>query len=120
MEAILYHTKKAIYFLICLQIQFVNLPNFNIHSNDSLISFFVKKGTDKKETSHCSDTQDLPEKEDESKDENNNFEIKIFNTEFKEFAFLNLQETEFEIYNSKDKIQFHPEFSTPPPKYIAA
>ena len=44
---------------------------------------------------------------------------KIFNTHNKELALLNIQKIVFELCNSKDKIQFHPEFSTPPPKYNA-
>ncbi len=117
MEAILYHTKKAICVLICLQILFVNLPYFTIHSNNFAISSLVKKGVDKKETTQDPETQDLPEQEDESKDETKNFEIKIFNTNHKDFALLNFQKTKFELYNSTNKIQFHPEFSTPPPKF---
>jgi hypothetical protein len=120
MEAILYYTKKAISILICLQILLVNLPCFSMNSNQLTVSSFVKKGADKKETTQHSETQDLPEQEDESKDENNNFEIKIFNANYKDFALLNFQKTVFELYNSTNKIQFHPEFSTPPPKFNAA
>ncbi len=120
MEAILYHTKKAISILICLQILLVNLPCFSMKSNKLTVSSFVKKGADQKGTTQDSETQDLPEQEDESKDENNHFEIKIFNANHKEFALLNFQKLVFELYNSKDKIQFHPEFSTPPPKINAA
>jgi hypothetical protein len=120
MEAILYHTKKAISILICLQILLVNLPCFSMKSNKLTVSSFVKKGSDQKEATQDSETQNLPEQEDESKDENNHFEIKIFNANYKDFALLNFQKTVFELYNSKDKIQFHPEFSTPPPKFNAA
>jgi hypothetical protein len=120
MEAILYHTKKAISILICLQILLVNLPCFSMKSNKLTVSSFVKKGSDQKETTQHSETKDLPEQEDETKDENNHFEIKIFNANHKEFALLNFQKLVFELYNSKDKIQFHPEFSTPPPKFNAA
>ncbi len=120
MEAILYHTKKAICVLICLQILFVNLPYFSIHAKYFAISSFVDKGAEKNETTQDPETQDLPEQEDESKDETKNFEIKIFNANHKEFALLNFQKTIFELYNSTNKIQFHPEFSTPPPKFKAA
>ena len=106
--------------MICLQILFVNLPYFSIHAKYFAISSFVDKGAEKKETTQDPETQDLPEQEDESKDENKNFEIKIFNTNHKDFALLNSQKKKFELYNFTNKIQFHPEFSTPPPKFKAA
>ena len=105
---------------ICLQILFVNLPYFSFHAKYFAISSFVDKGAEKKETTQDPETQDLPEQEDESKDENKNFEIKIFNTNHKDFALLNFQKKKFELYNFTNKIQFHPEFSTPPPKFKAA
>lgn len=120
MESIVHHTKKAIYILICLQILFVNLPCYSMNYSETKISTLGHKGTDKKATSHHSETQDLPEQEDESKDENNNFEFKIFNSNNKDFVLLNFQKTVFGLYNTENKIQFHPEFSTPPPKFNAA
>ena len=106
--------------MICLQILFVNLPYFSFHAKYFAISSFVDKWSYKIETTQDPETQDLPEQEDESKDETKNFEIKIFNTNHKDFALLNFQKTKFELYNSTNKIQFHPEFSTPPPKFKAA
>jgi hypothetical protein len=120
MEAIVHHIRKAICVLICLQIFMVNLPCFSMNSIEPTTNLLANKGIDKKHTTQDSETQDVPEQEDESKDENNHFEFKIFNTSHKEYALLNFQKLVFELYNSKDKIQFHPEFSTPPPKFNAA
>lgn len=82
-------------------------------------SFLNKEKSENDLMDNNSEEQDVPEKEDESKDEKKNIDNKIFNTYNKELALLNIQKIVFELCNSKDKIQFHPEFSTPPPKYNA-
>jgi hypothetical protein len=82
-------------------------------------SFLNKEKSENDLMDNNSEEQDVPEKEDESKDEKKNIDNKIFNTHNKELALLNIQKIVFELCNSKDKIQFHPEFSTPPPKYNA-
>ncbi len=120
MEAIFYYTKKAICILLCLQIILVNIPIISsLKMSNIELSFLNKEKSDKKLMDKNSEEQDMPEKEDESKDEKKNFENKIFNTSNKEFVLLNFQKNMFELHNSKDKVQFHPEFSTPPPKYNA-
>lgn len=120
MEGIFYYTKKAIYILLCLQILLVSIPYLSFQSNGNALGVLVKKGAEKKHLNNPSDKEDLPEKEDESKDEQNKVENKILNAHHKELALCYFQKTEFEFYNSKNKIQFHPEFSTPPPKQHSA
>jgi hypothetical protein len=82
-------------------------------------SFLNKEKSENDLMDNNSEEQDVPEKEDESKDEKKNIDNKIFNTHNKELALMNIQKIVFELCNSKDKIQFHPDFSTPPPKYNA-
>ncbi len=120
MEAIFYYTKKAICLALCLQIILVNLPIISsLKMGATQYSFLNKEKSENDLMDNNSEEQDVPEKEDESKDEKKNIDNKIFNTYNKELALLNIQKIVFELCNSKDKIQFHPEFSTPPPKYNA-
>lgn len=120
METIFFYTKKAICLVLCLQIILVNLPIISSLKMDATQSSFLNKEKSENDLmDNNSEEQDVPEKEDESKDEKKNIDNKIFNTHNKELALLNIQKIVFELCNSKDKIQFHPEFSTPPPKYNA-
>lgn len=121
MEAIFYYTKKAICLVLCLQIILVNLPIISsLKMGATKYSFLNKEKSENDLMDNNSEEQDVPEKEDESKDEKKNIDNKIFNTYNKELALLNIQKIVFELCNSKDKIQFHPEFSTPPPKFKVA
>jgi hypothetical protein len=120
MEAIFYYIKKTICLVLCLQIILVNLPIISsLKMGATKYSFLNKEKSENDLMDNNSEEQDVPEKEDESKDEKKNIDNKIFNTYNKELALLNIQKIVFELCNSKDKIQFHPEFSTPPPKYNA-
>lgn len=69
----------------------------------------------KKET-----TQNLPNGDDESKDENENFALKIFASPSKTLIIYDQIAATFLLYNATHTIQFHPEFSTPPPKQLIA
>ena len=62
------------------------------------------------------DAQEFPNNEDESKDENEYFALKIFTSSTKNIEIYNQDKTRFILYNSQHTIQFKPEFSTPPPK----
>jgi len=62
------------------------------------------------------DAQEVPNNEDESKDENENFALKIFTSLAKNLMIYNQVEAKFILYNAQHTIQFKPEFSTPPPK----
>ena len=62
------------------------------------------------------DAQEVPNNEDESKDENENFALKIFTSHGKDLMIYNQAEAKFILYNAQHTIQFKPEFSTPPPK----
>jgi hypothetical protein len=120
MEAIFYYTKKAICLVLCLQIILVNLPIISSLKMGATRSSFINKEKSVNDLmDNNSEEQDVPEKEDESKDEKKNIDNKIFNKANSLLCVLNFQKIVFELYNSKDKIQFHPEFSTPPPKYNA-
>jgi hypothetical protein len=70
---------------------------------------------DRKET-----TQNMPNGDDESKDENENFALKIFASPSKTLIIYDQRAATFLMYNARHSIQFHPEFSTPPPKQFFA
>jgi hypothetical protein len=66
------------------------------------------------------EAKEAPNNEDESKEENENFALKIFTSPTKILMIYNVQDAKFILYNAQHTIQFHPEFSTPPPKQLFA
>ena len=62
------------------------------------------------------DAQEMPNNEDESKDENETFILKLLISPTKALVIYDQIAAKFLLYNATHTIQFHPEFSTPPPK----
>lgn len=82
--------------------------------------FSTQKKSEETSKKLNNDAQEVPNNEDESKDENENFALKIFTSPTKDLVIYNQIEVKFILYNAQHKIQFHPEFSTPPPKQLFA
>ncbi len=95
--------------------------NVPIHFYDKLSS---KSGVylpiDTEGESNHDHGQDYPKSENESLEDNECFSLKVFTCLSKELIVFNCQNLDFLLYNSKNKIQFHPELSTPPPKHLLA
>ena len=82
--------------------------------------FLTQKKSEDTSKKLNNDAQEVPNNEDESKDENENFALKIFTSPTKILMIYNAQDAKFILYNAQHTIQFHPEFSTPPPKQLFA
>ncbi len=107
-----------VFSIICIQIMCMNVPiNFidNFTSKDGIYLQNNTEGDSKNDTG-----RNFPKSENESMEENESFSLKIFTCSSKEFIFFKQQNLNFLLYNTKNKIQFHPEFSTPPPKNLVA
>jgi hypothetical protein len=112
------HILKMGFSIICIQIMCMNVPiNFidNFTSKDGTYLQINKEGDSKSDSG-----QNFPKNENESMEDNESFSIKIFTCSSKELIVFNQNNLNFLLYNIKNKIQFHPEFSTPPPKHLIA
>jgi len=114
------YIKKAFIFIICLQIMSLNFP-FTSFAN-AVHSHYISTQKPSEETSkkQSGEAKEAPNNEDESKEENENFALKIFTSPTKILMIYNAQDAKFILYNAQHTIQFHPEFSTPPPKQLFA
>lgn len=115
------HIKKAFFCLICIQLMCMNMPMVSILNHiQETAGLTQQSNSQKSQPGEKSSNQDLPGTEDESKEDSETFVIKIFTPFHNEFVFAGILNTEFVLYNTRHKIQFHPEFSTPPPKNLLA
>lgn len=114
------YIKNAFFFIICLQIMHLNLPIAHLAKIAQNHYTSTQKNTRETSKESKTETQAFPNNEDESKDENENFSLKIFTNSTKILIIYNEQEAKYILFNAQHTIQFHPEFSTPPPKQLFA
>lgn len=114
------HIKKLIIYVICIQLMYVNTPIKFLDQFISKSQFLLQTSSNNDSSKKNSDNEtSFPISENESKEDDENFSLKFFACSSKPLVFIKLRDVNFLSHNSKDKIQFHPEFSTPPPKYNA-
>ena len=118
MKKVQNHIKKIVFFIICVQIMCVNIPVGlikNITSKNGICYQNNTESNSQEDSSH-----NFPINENESFEDNDSFSLKIFLTSSKESKIFNQKELKFLLFDIKNKIQFHPEFTTPPPKHFSA
>ena len=105
-----------VFAIICTQIMCMNIP---VHFYDHLESQSgVYLSIDAEGESSQGHSQDFPKSENESLEDNESFSLKIFTCLSKDLVIFNSQNLNFLSYNTENKVQFHPELSTPPPEYF--
>lgn len=109
---------RILFFLMSIQVMFasVNLPLFfNIST-----TFSASENSSKK----VDPNNQMLSDNDDSSEQNESFSyFKIVDQETSahfNFNICNLELVKFIYFNTKHKVLFHPEFSTPPPKYLMA
>jgi len=114
------YIKKAFIFIICLQIMSLNFPFISFAN--AVHSHYISTQKPSEETSKKQSdvAKEAPNNEDESKEENENFALKIFASPSKTLIIYDQIAATFLMYNARHSIQFHLEFSTPPPKQFFA
>lgn len=112
-------TKMGIFAVLSMQILLTGIAMPLIMGNNLNVEYSSSEKEQKKDSNNH-----IPVNEDEAEGqfEVSNFVKVIDQISATHFSFeSSASETvKFVLYNSKDKIQFHPEFSTPPPKLLYA
>lgn len=130
---------KAIFLVLSIQVLLAGITShlllkqqnklnlvINTIYSESNLSFQNNRNENHKDTTDENSDQDkkmMTDKDDSSEQTETSLFSKVIDQEtplhFK-FSFSQTELVKFLYFNSKNKIQFHPEFSTPPPKNTQA